>query len=126
MAFGSKLNQEILTPCDFDPNLLNNPARTTNFATKIEVQQPLLIWMGCIKKAAKAQYDASQLQWQRTKDYIVFETQKAYMQLPVGFTKALQCSIRQKKRPRPISNWRRTVLFKAICKKPICWQWKLG
>ena len=31
MAFGSKLNQEILTPMDFDPNLLNNPSKTQNF-----------------------------------------------------------------------------------------------
>ena len=86
MAFGSKLNQEILTPSDFDPNLLNNPARTTNFATKIEVQQPLINMDGVYqRKAAKAQYDASQLQWQRTKDYIVFETQKAYMQLQLAY-----------------------------------------
>ncbi|MEZ4794892.1 MAG: TolC family protein [Flavobacteriaceae bacterium] len=86
MAFGSKLNQEILTPSDFDPNLLNNPNRTTNFATKIEVQQPLINMDGVYqRKAAKAQYDASQLQWQRTKDYIVFETQKAYMQLQLAY-----------------------------------------
>ena len=41
MAFGSKLNQEILTASDFNPALLNNPEKTQNFATKIEVQQPL-------------------------------------------------------------------------------------
>ena len=37
MAFGSKLNQEILTASDFNPALLNDPAKTQNFATKIEV-----------------------------------------------------------------------------------------
>ncbi|MDX5585122.1 MAG: TolC family protein, partial [Aureibaculum sp.] len=42
MAFGSKLNQEILTAADFDPNLLNNPDQIRNFATKIEVQQPII------------------------------------------------------------------------------------
>jgi hypothetical protein len=42
MAFGSKLNQEILTPVDFDPTLLNNPKEIQNYATKIEVKQPIL------------------------------------------------------------------------------------
>ncbi len=28
MAFGSKLNQEILTQADFNPDLLNNPEQT--------------------------------------------------------------------------------------------------
>ena len=31
MAFGSKLNQEILTQADFNPALLNDPERTDNF-----------------------------------------------------------------------------------------------
>ena len=42
MAFGSKLNQEILTAADFNPTLLNNPVQTQNFSTKIEIQQPLI------------------------------------------------------------------------------------
>jgi len=42
MAFGSKLNQEILTQADFNPALLNDPRTTQNFATKIEIQQPLI------------------------------------------------------------------------------------
>ena len=33
MAFGSKLNQEILTASDFNPALLNDPDLTQNFAT---------------------------------------------------------------------------------------------
>ena len=48
MAFGSKLNQEILTASDFNPALLNNPEKTQNFATKIEVQQPLFNLDGLI------------------------------------------------------------------------------
>ena len=35
MAFGSKLNQEILTQADFNPTLLNDPKAIQNFATKI-------------------------------------------------------------------------------------------
>ena len=32
MAFGSKLNQAILTQNDFNPTLLNNPKQTQNFS----------------------------------------------------------------------------------------------
>ncbi|RXR21704.1 TolC family protein [Flavobacterium stagni] len=86
MAFGSKLNQEILTPMDFDPNLLNNPKRTQNFATQIEIQQPLINldgWMG--RKAAKAKMDAYGMQTQRTQEYLQLEVQKAYMLLQLAY-----------------------------------------
>lgn len=86
MAFGSKLNQEILTPMDFAPNLLNNPYRTQNFATQIEVQQPLINldgWMG--RKAAKAKMDAYGLQSKRTQEYLQLEVVKAYMQLQLAY-----------------------------------------
>jgi outer membrane protein TolC len=41
MAFGSRLNQERITMQDFDPAKLNNPENISNFATKLEVQQPI-------------------------------------------------------------------------------------
>ncbi len=86
MAFGSKLNQEVISQSDFNPQLLNDPARTTNFATKIEIQQPLINIDGIFqRKAAKAKYNASQMQWERTKDYVALETQKAYMQLQLAY-----------------------------------------
>ncbi len=86
MAFGSKLNQEIISQNDFNPQFLNDPERTNNFATKIEVQQPLLNLDGIFeRKAAKAQYQASQMQWERTKDYVALEAQKAYMQLQLAY-----------------------------------------
>jgi hypothetical protein len=37
----SKLNQATITASDFNPEILNNPDRTTNFA-KIEVLQPII------------------------------------------------------------------------------------
>ena len=71
MAFGSKLNQEILTASDFNPALLNDPAKTQNFATRIEVQQPLINLDGLYsRQAAKAKMDAFQLQTERTKEYL--------------------------------------------------------
>mgnify|MGYP006191274819 FL=1 len=90
MAFGSKLNQEILTASDFNPELLNDPDRTQNFATKIEVQQPLINLDGLYgRQAAKAKMDAFQLQTERTKEYLELEVSKAYMQLQLAY-KAVQ------------------------------------
>ena len=86
MAFGSKLNQGILTQNDFNPALLNNPTTTQNFATKIEVQQPLVNVDGFFKrKAAKSKMEAMSLKTERTQDYLVFEVEKAYMQLQLAY-----------------------------------------
>ncbi len=86
MVFGSKLNQEILTAADFDPNLLNNPDQIRNFATKIEVQQPIINIDGFYqRKAAKTKMQAAELQTIRTKDYLIFEVEKAYMQLQLAY-----------------------------------------
>lgn len=85
MAFGSKLNQEILTQNDFNPNLLNNPDRTDNFATRFEIQQPLINIDGIFqRKAAKSKMEATQLQGKRTQDYTLLEVEKAYMQLQLA------------------------------------------
>ncbi|HEU4790411.1 MAG TPA: TolC family protein, partial [Flavobacterium sp.] len=82
MAFGSKLNQGILTPSDFDPAKLNNPSQTKNFATRIDVLQPLINVDGLYgRQAAKSKMDAYQLQTERTKEYLELELNKAFMQL---------------------------------------------
>ncbi|WP_438963114.1 TolC family protein [Nonlabens sp.] len=86
MAFGSKLNQGILTQNDFNPNLLNNPDQVQNFATVVEVQQPLINVDGIFKrKAARASMEAMSLKSQRTQDYLTFEVDKAYMQLQLAY-----------------------------------------
>jgi outer membrane protein TolC len=86
MAFGSKLNQEILTQADFNPALLNDPEHIENFATMIEVQQPLINLDGLYeRKAAKAKMDAMSLQTERTKEYLQLEVSKAYMQLQLAY-----------------------------------------
>jgi outer membrane protein TolC len=86
MAFGSKLNQEILTAADFNPTLLNNPVQTQNFSTKIEIQQPLINLDGFYeRKAAKSKMGAMSLKAKRTQDYLVFEVEKAYMQLQLAY-----------------------------------------
>lgn len=86
MAFGSKLNQGILTQNDFNPALLNNPEQTQNFATIIKVEQPLINLDGFYeRKAAKSKMDAMSLQSKRTEDYLTFEVEKAYMQLQLAY-----------------------------------------
>ena len=89
MAFGSKLNQEILTQSDFNPALLNDPDRIDNYATLIEVQQPLINVDGLFERqAAKSKMDAYQLKAQRTIEYLNLESQKAYMQLQIAYKAA--------------------------------------
>jgi len=86
MAFGFKLNQEMVGQADFDPNKLNNPSPINMFATKFEVQQPLINVDGIFqRKAANAKYKASQMQLARTGDYLILETEKAYMQLQLAY-----------------------------------------
>ena len=86
MAFGSKLNQGILTEADFNPELLNNPSQVENYATKFEIQQPLINVDGIYqRKAAKSKMEAMSLKTARTQDYLVFEVEKAYMQLQLAY-----------------------------------------
>lgn len=86
MAFGSKLNQEILTQNDFNPSLLNDPSQIENYATKLEIQQPLINLDGMFqRKAAKSKMEAMSLKTERTQDYLTFEVDKAYMQLQLAY-----------------------------------------
>lgn len=86
MAFGFKLNQEIVTQADFDPNKLNNPSQINMFATKFEVQQPIINIDGIFqRKSAKAKWEATRMQLARTGDYLSLETEKAYMQLQLAY-----------------------------------------
>ena len=86
MAFGSKLNQGILTASDFNPDLLNDPDQTTNYATKFEIEQPIFNADGLqMRKAAKSKMNAVELQSIRTKDYMKLEVEKAYMQLQLAY-----------------------------------------
>ncbi|MEJ8590041.1 TolC family protein [Riemerella anatipestifer] len=86
MAFGSRLNQERVTMMDFDPKKLNNPDNIFNFATKLEVQQPIFNQDAIYqKKAGEVRVEALTLKQERTKDYLLFEIKKAYMQLQMAY-----------------------------------------
>ncbi|MGO2294014.1 TolC family protein [Psychroflexus halocasei] len=86
MAFGSKLNQEVLTQNDFNPALLNDPDGINNFATVISVEQPLInVDKFYERRAAKLKVTATELQGERFKDFMKLETRKAYMQLQMAY-----------------------------------------
>src|SRR5690606_18796848 len=82
----SKLNQEILTQSDFNPALLNAPSQIENFATRLEIQQPLLHVDGIYRrKAAKSKMEATALQNHRHAAYLNFDDDKAYLQLQLAY-----------------------------------------
>jgi outer membrane protein TolC len=84
-AFGFKLQQQAITPSDFNPELLNNPSTTQNFMTKAEWQQPILnMDMLYMRKAANQQRAVYTFKSMRTKEYLVFEVKKAYAQLQLA------------------------------------------
>jgi len=107
MAFGSRLNQEIITQGDFNPASLNDPDQIENFATRIEVQQPLINMDGIYqRKAARVKIEAAKLQSERAKDYIHLEVTKAYMQLQLAYKAAdvLQQTLRAAKENSKLAN----------------------
>ncbi|NOU61890.1 TolC family protein [Marinifilum caeruleilacunae] len=84
-TFGFKLKQEITTQADFNPILLNEPARIENYNTKIEVQQPIINIDGLYgRKAANAKMQAVDFTTERTINYTRFEVKKAYYQLELA------------------------------------------
>ena len=72
-AFGSKLNQERITQMDFDPAKLNALDAISNFATKIEVQQPIINMDGLSEKKQDKKSEVLKIKAERTKEYIQFE-----------------------------------------------------
>lgn len=86
MAFGTKLNQELLKPSDFDTRLLNNPDDRGGFTTKLELMQPLINSDGMAKrKAAKLKMEISRLQSDRQIEFLQMEAVKTYMELQLSY-----------------------------------------
>jgi len=81
-AFGFKLQQGNITQNDFNPALLNHPSATPDYMAQLEVQQPLLnVDMLYMRKGAQKQTEVYEYKAQRTREYMAFETTKAYLQL---------------------------------------------
>lgn len=84
-TFGFKLQQQSITQNDFDPQLLNHPPATHNFVAKAEVLQPVFnIDMLYMRQAAQAESEAYRFKHERTRQYVVFETERAYAQLQLA------------------------------------------
>ncbi len=85
-AFGFKLQQKSISSADFNPSLLNNPGATSDFTTSLMVQQPLVnLDLVYQRKGAEKQIEAYEYKKQRTKEYIGFEVQKAYLGLQFSY-----------------------------------------
>ncbi len=81
-AFGMRLQQKLITAADFNPALLNHPGAYPDFNTKLDVQQPLVnMDMLYQRRAAAKQVELYGLAAARTREFLAFETRKAYMQL---------------------------------------------
>ncbi len=85
-AFGFKLQQSSITQNDFNPALLNHPLNTPDFTTKLEFQQPIInLDQQYMRKGAEKQIELYQFKKERTKEYIRFETEKAWLQLQLTY-----------------------------------------
>lgn len=95
MAFSAKLNQGIFSQADFDVNKLNQPDRIENFATAIEVQQPIINVDGFLKRAsAKRKMEAVFSQNRFEKEALLLEAKTKYMELQWAYK---QLDVTQKK-----------------------------
>lgn len=95
-AFGVKLQQSKITANDFNPALLNNPAAASDFMTRLDVQQPIInLDRNYQRKAALKQTEIYQFKTQRTKEFITYQVQHAYLQLQLTYEakKVLEASL---------------------------------
>jgi outer membrane protein len=80
MVLGTKLNQEIVTPADFNPATLNNPEPASNYNTRLSVLQPVFNggkeYLGVTQ--ARLANEAALQDRNRTRQETVFNVVKAY------------------------------------------------
>lgn len=86
-AFGFRLQQSTITQGDFAPAVLNHPPATQDYMARLELQQPLLnMDMLYQRRGAGKKTEVYQYKTQRTREYLTFEVQKAYLQLQLSYT----------------------------------------
>ncbi len=83
MALGTKLNQEIITPADFNPAVINNPEPLTNYNTRFAIMQPVFNggkeYIG--RTQARLAKDSSIQDRERARQETIFNVVKAYFGL---------------------------------------------
>lgn len=84
-AFGLRLQQQSVAAADFNPEVLNYPAATENFATKAEWTQPLVNFdMILMRQSAQANREVYAFKKKRTMELVMFEVQSAYAALQLA------------------------------------------
>jgi len=79
LAFGTTLGQSAITAADFNPDRLNDPDATENFATRVEVNQPIFNLDGIYgRQAAKAASEAASNQQSWSQELMVQHTKSLY------------------------------------------------
>jgi outer membrane protein TolC len=80
MVLGTKLNQQIVTPMDFNPSVINNPDPITNYNSRIMFTQPIFSggkeYIG--RTQAKLSREASLQDRERARQETVYNVIKAY------------------------------------------------
>ncbi|HEY8660401.1 MAG TPA: TolC family protein [Hanamia sp.] len=85
-AFGAKLQERKISQNDFNPQLLNHPSGTSDFMTRMDLQQPIFNMDKLYqRKSALKQSELYQFKTQRTKEFITYQVQQAYMQLQLAY-----------------------------------------
>lgn len=82
-AFGTKLNQEVITSQDFDPQTLNDPEAINNFATTLSVTLPLYDrgqnWIGLSQ--ARLNQKAIFLSEDRVRQHVIVDVVVSYVRV---------------------------------------------
>ncbi len=80
MVLGTKLNQEIVSPADFNPAVINNPEAMSNYDTRLTVMQPVFNggkeYVG--RTQARLAREASVQDRERVRQETVYNVVKAY------------------------------------------------
>lgn len=80
MVLGAKLNQELVSPADFNPAVMNNPGPLSNYNTRFSVMQPVFnggkVFLGV--KQAKLGADAAAQDRVRAQQETAYNVIKAY------------------------------------------------
>lgn len=80
MVLGTKLNQEIITPADLNPAVINNPEPVSNYNTRLSVVQPIFNggkeYLG--RTQAKLSKEAAVQDRERARQETVYNVIKAY------------------------------------------------
>lgn len=85
MSFGIKLKQEVASTQDFNPELLNDPARIENYSTLLKIEQPIFNPDGIFaKKAAAKNVVATEHAMMWTKSMISRHVKASYFNLQLG------------------------------------------